>query len=81
MGAFKEFEDRKRLYEEIKYLKDELVVAIDDVDYYKTLLMETRTKINEIHVLIGAKYNPVDEETVDEMWIRACNEIIEVINA
>ena len=81
MGVIEDLEEKKRLHAEIARLSDELDIARSDVDYYRDLLIEARHNINKVHVAIGAEYVPIDEETVDDAWDRACTEILEKINA
>ena len=63
------------LHAEIKRLETELSVAADNIDYYKTLLKETRSSMLKIHNIIGAISNLPDEETPDQAWQRFVNEI------
>ena len=70
-------QEKKALYNKIETLEHNLKVALDNADYYRELLKETRAKILVIKALTGAKTEIPDRETVNQAWARNINAIIE----
>ena len=69
--------EKKALYNKIETLEHNLKVALDNADYYRELLEETRAQILVIKTLSGAETEIPDRETVDQAWARNINAIIE----
>ncbi len=67
---------RDYLYAKISRLEDELSVAIDNSNYYKSLLEKTRRQILEIKNAVGAESIVADIETVNQAWDRNIAEIM-----
>ncbi len=67
---------RDYLYAKISRLEDELSVAIDNSNYYKSLLEKTRRQILEIKNAVGAESIVADIETVNQAWDRNITEIM-----
>ena len=68
--------ERDRLHEQLSKLQEELRVEKDNVDYYRELLRETRSKILVIRNLSGAETVIADSESVDSAWDRNIQTII-----
>ena len=68
--------ERDRLLEQLSQLQKELLVEKDNVDYYRELLRETRSKILVIRNLSGAETVIADSESVDSAWDRNIQTII-----
>ncbi len=67
---------RDYLYAKISRLEDELSVAIDNSNYYKSILEKTRRQILEIKNAVGAESIVADIETVNQAWDRNIAEIM-----
>ena len=73
--------ERDRLHEQLSQLQKELLVEKDNVDYYRELLRETRSKILVIRNLSGAETVIADSESVDSAWDRNIQAIIDKLRS